>query len=179
MFARIELPPFAIVRRGLAPGPHGYLDLLPGAAASPAMARIATAEHPIDGLLRSTVVEVSDEDGYCWVDDDVPCIVVTLDYYRSGSDVDLYLDLLHELTHIRQFLDGADLWDRRVAYVDRWTEIEGYAVAVEEGCRLGMSAADVVEHLANPWMSAPDQLRLRDNVKRFLEEHGRRVECLP
>ena len=28
-----------------------------------------------------------------------------------------------------------DLWDERFAYVDRITEIEGYAVAVEEGRR--------------------------------------------
>jgi len=166
------------VRRGFAPGRHGYLELLPGAAESPAMRRIGTPAHPVERLLASTAVEISDEDGYCWVDDDVPCIVVTLDYYRTGSDINLYLDLLHELTHIRQHLEGADLWDRNFAYVDRWTEIEGYAVAVEEGCRLGMTADDVVEHLANPWMSSTDQRRLRDNVRRFLEERGGRIECL-
>jgi hypothetical protein len=173
----IQLPPYAFVHRTLAPGLHAYLDLLPRAAESPALARIGSSAHPPELLLRTSRVEIAEEDGYCWVDDDVPCIVVTHEYYRTGSDLDLYLDLLHELTHVRQHLEGADLWDRNFAYVDRWTEVEGYAVAVEEGCRLGMTPEDVVEHLANPWMSEADQHRLRDNVKRFLEERGRRIAC--
>jgi hypothetical protein len=34
--------------------------------------------------------------------------------------------------------------------VDRPTEIEGYAVAIEEGRRLGMSSEDISDHLATP-----------------------------
>jgi hypothetical protein len=52
--------------------------------------------------------------------------------------------------------------------VDRATEIEGYAVAIEEGMRLGMSKSDVIRHLSNPWMTRADIRRLIENVERFL-----------
>ena len=39
--AQTPLPQYAQVVRGLPPGMHRYLDLLPGIAASPAMARVA------------------------------------------------------------------------------------------------------------------------------------------
>jgi len=61
-----------------------------------------------------------------------------------------------------------DLWDERFAYVDRPTEIEGYAVAIEEGRRLGMTGEDVVDHLATPWMTAADTVRLLAHIDGFL-----------
>lgn len=102
----------------------------------------------------------------------MPCIVLAEDYYRAGSDVDLYMDMLHELTHIRQHHEGLDLWDERYAYVDRPTEIEGYAVAVEEGRRLGMDDEDIIEHLTNPWMDAEDVQRLLRHTQEFLARRG-------
>ena len=43
-----------------------------------------------------------DPRGYCFVDVQRPCIVLSEWYYRQGGDPDLYMDLLHELTHLRQ-----------------------------------------------------------------------------
>jgi hypothetical protein len=50
----------------------------------------------------------------------------------------------------------------------RPTEIEGYAVAVEEGRRLGMSEDEIVVHLSNPWMSPTDVRELLAGIDRFL-----------
>jgi hypothetical protein len=52
--------------------------------------------------------------------------------------------------------------------VDRPTEIEGYAVAIEEGRRLGLTAEDIVLHLSNPWMTAEEIDRLLGHVDTFL-----------
>ena len=52
--------------------------------------------------------------------------------------------------------------------MDRPTEIEGYAVAVEEGRRLGTSSEDISDHLATPWMTADDTARLLAHVEGFL-----------
>jgi hypothetical protein len=54
--------------------------------------------------------------------------------------------------------------------VDRPTEIEGYAVAVEEGIRLGMTEEQVIQHLSNPWLDDSEVERLRRNIDRFLNQ---------
>ena len=164
------LPFYARVIRDFPRGVHRFLDLLPHAAESPAMARIASPAHSGELLLADARVRIEPGRGFAWVDIDVPCIVLKEMYFRRGAALDLYLDLLHELTHLRQLLEGHDLWDERTAYVDRGTEIEGYAVAVEEGRRLGMTDRQVVEHLSNPWMSLAEVRRLLDNVHHFLGE---------
>jgi len=86
---------------------------------SPALARIAALSGARDRLLERARVQIRGDQGYAFVDVDVPCIVVSAWHFRSGSDRDLYLDLLHELTHLRQLDEGLDLWDERFAYVDR------------------------------------------------------------
>ncbi len=163
-----SLPPYAHVVRDLGLGTHPFLHLLPRVAESPAVARIATRETPLAILLASARVAIESGDGYAYVDVDRPAIVLAASYYRHGNALDLYLDLLHELTHLRQLAEGADLWDERFAYVDRITEIEGYAVAVEEGRRLGMTDSEVVHHLSNPWMTEADVQRLIGHIGRFL-----------
>lgn len=162
------LPPYARVNRDLPRGVHRYADLLPLAIQSPAMRRIESSRHPHVQLVDGARVRIQGGRGFAWVDIDVPCIVLTDFYYRRGAALDLYLDLLHELTHMRQLAEGLDLWDEGTPYVDRITEIEGYAVAVEEGRRLGMSDEQVIRHLSNPWMTAGDVKRLIGNVHRFL-----------
>ncbi len=170
----IELPEYARVVRTLSRGEHAYLALLPRLAESPAARRIESPTVPLVCLLDSARVRIRSGEGFVWVDDEAPAIVLMEDYYRRGNPLDLYLDLIHELTHLRQLAEGKNLWDRSLHYVDRPTEIEGYAIAIEEGRRLGMADTEVVRHLSNPWLSPADVLRLRDNVERFLAGRGRR-----
>ncbi len=165
---RAPLPAFARVDRSLPPGKHPFVALLPGAAASPALARITRDPAAVTRLLGSAAVWIRGRQGYAFVDVDVRCIVLSQPYLRTGDELDLYLDLLHELTHLRQLEEGFDLWDERFPYVDRPTEVEGYAVAVEEGRRLGMTKREVGRHLANPWMSPADVRRLLAHVDAFL-----------
>jgi hypothetical protein len=166
----IELPEYARVVRTLGNGEHPYLALLPRVSESPAARRIVSPTTPLENLLRTALVRIEAGEGYVRVDDKAPAIVLMEDYYLRGNDLDLYLDLLHELTHLRQLAEGHPLWDKRFAYVDRPTEIEGYAVAIEEGMRLGMSKPDIIRHLSNPWMTSADIRRLFENVDRFLAD---------
>lgn len=167
------LPDHAIVVRGLPAGLHPYLAVLPGAAESPGLARIEPDEARRTKLLQEARVRIQPGQGFAYVDVETPCIVLAEHYYRTGSDLDLYLDMLHEVAHIRQHHEGLDLWDERYAYVDRPTEIEGYAVAVEEGRRLGMTDKEVLEHLSNPWMDADDVARLEGHIRAFLAKRPR------
>lgn len=163
-----SLPDFARIDRSLPAGNHRYIEVFPGVVASPALARIAPDPAARGVLLERACLQIRGRRGYAFVDVDIPCIVISERYYRTGDDLDLYLDLLHELTHLRQLDEGLDLWDERFDYVDRPTEIEGYAVAIEEGRRLGMTDQDVLQHLSNPWMSEADVARLLEHVNAFL-----------
>jgi hypothetical protein len=69
---------------------------------------------------------------------------------------------------LRQLAEGRNIWDHSLHYVDRPTEIEGFAVAVEEGLRLGMTEEEVIQHLSNPWLDDDEIDRLRKNIDRFL-----------
>jgi hypothetical protein len=170
--ARVQLPEFAHVKRDLKSGMHKYLEIFPRAAESPGLVLIEPDAGRRSELLGGARVHIKPGGGFAYVDVEVPCIVLAEEYYRKGSDLDLYLDLLHELTHIRQHHEGKDLWDERYAYVDRPTEIEGYSVAVHEGRRLGMTDEDVVEHLSNPWMDKEDVDRLVQHVRDWAAKRG-------
>jgi len=165
---RRRLPHYARIDRGLRPGDHPYLELLPAVAASPALQRISPDPRVRQRLVERAVVQIRGQRGYAFVDVEAPCIVLSEWYYAHGGPLDLYLDLLHEVTHLRQLTEGFDLWDERFEYVDRPTEVEGYAVAIEEGRRLGMTEHDVFQNLSNPWMTEAEVRRLIGHIDTYL-----------
>ncbi|MGC4113775.1 MAG: hypothetical protein QM765_03765 [Myxococcales bacterium] len=144
------------------------MDLLSEVIKSPALRRVVPTAPARAALLRDARVLICGPKGFAFVDVEARAIVLSERYYADGNALDLYLDLLHELTHLRQLDQGYDLWDDRFSYIDRPTEVEAYSVAVEEGRRLGMSEPDVLEHLSNPWMSKAEVRRLLAHVDGFL-----------
>jgi hypothetical protein len=166
---KIELPEYAHVLRTLGCGMHPYRTLLPGLEESPAARRIESHSIPLGPLMDEARVNIVLHEGYCYVDVKIPAIILAEDYYHRANPLDLYLDMTHELTHLRQLAEGKNLWDHSLHYVDRPTEIEGYAIAVEEGLRLGMTEDEIMHHLSNPWLSNAEVTRLRKNIARFLE----------
>jgi|GEM_PF-2664190 len=165
------LPPHATINRMLDVGTHPYLSVLPGAAQSHAMLRIEPDPVKRKALLENTRIRISPAPGYAHIDDKAGEIVLAWFYYHAGANLDLYLDLLHELTHIRQLRDGSNLWDDRFPYSERPTEMEAYAVAAEEGRLLGMTEARLFEHLHNPWMTAEQTTKLVADINQILQEH--------
>jgi len=160
----MTLPSYTHVVRDLPVGDHPYLAVLPGALESPGIVRIHPDPDVRRRLIEGACVQVKPARGFAFIDVDKPCIVLATSYLEKGSDLDLYLDLLHELTHLRQLEQGFDLWDDRFDYVDRPTEIEGYAVAIAEGRRLGMTEDDIVEHLSSPWLGPEEVKRLYGHI---------------
>ena len=98
---------------------------------------------------------VSDEDGH---------LVVSAHYLRTGKPRDIYLDVVHELVHVRQFREGKELFPDGFEYADTPTEIEAYKHCVAEGRRLGMTDAQLFEYLKTEWMAPKDVRRLARNV---------------
>lgn len=98
--------------------------------------------------------------GYLWIDDKKGALVVNLHYLKTGRKKYVYLDVIHELVHIKQHMDGRALFDERYGYVDRPTEIEAYKEAVKEAKRIGMSRKEIVDYLKVEWVNSSDFKRL-------------------
>jgi hypothetical protein len=147
------------VNRKVKAGLYPILDVFPGLDRSEAFQELFS-----DGLrtkvLRGCKVDVVPEDAYMYIDDGPGNVCAGLTYLRTGDERILYLDILHELTHIRQWHQGQELWDRRYSYVDRPTEVEAYDVAVKEARRLGMSDGEIADYLRVEWTSREDHERL-------------------
>ena len=111
-------------------------------------------------ILTELKVEVADGRGYMRINDEEDSIVVNSKYLREGQETHVYLDVIHELVHIRQHMEGKELWDERFAYVDRPTEIEAYRVAIEEGRRIKLTDDELVEYLKVEWVPEEDFLRM-------------------
>ena len=115
-------------------------------------------------VLKELTVEVTDGRGYLRINDERGSIVVNARYLKDGQEVHIYLDVIHELVHIRQHREGKELWDERYKYVDRPTELEAYKVAVDEARRLGLTEGEVVDYLKVEWVSQEDFRRFLRNL---------------
>jgi hypothetical protein len=99
-----------------------------------------------------------------YVDSSDGHMVISKSYLNNGDRIDIYLDLIHELCHIKQFFEGRELFDPRYDYVDRPTEIEAYRYTVQEARRLGLSEERICLYLKTEWMSHEDFKRLAKSV---------------
>ena len=109
-------------------------------------------------------VEFSSRRGYMGVNDHDGHMIVNVDYLKNGKERDLYLDVIHELVHVKQFFDGKDLFDTTWEYVDRPTEIEAYQHAVNEARRIGMNDEEIYEYLKIERMTVDELQRLAKSV---------------
>lgn len=111
-------------------------------------------------VLSELIVDVEDGRGYLHINDVKRCVVVNAKYLREGEEQHLYLDVVHELVHIKQLMEGRELFDRTYKYVDRPTEVEAYRVTVREARRLGMTDAEIAEYLKVEWVTDEEFERL-------------------
>ena len=115
-------------------------------------------------LLNRLKVEFVSRRGYMGVDEQDGHLIVSAYYLKSGSERDIYLDIVHELVHVKQCMQGQKLFDHRYDYVDRPTEIEAYRHAVKEARRLGMTEKQIYNYLRTEWMSEKELARLAKAV---------------
>ncbi len=116
-------------------------------------------------VLRSLRVEFfSSRWGFMGVSDEDGHLLVSTHYLRTGNRRDIYLDVVHELVHVRQFRQGKKLFAEGFEYPDLPTEIEAYRTCIGEGRRLGMDDKELFEYLRVEWMDDSDLRRLARNV---------------
>jgi hypothetical protein len=115
-------------------------------------------------ILENLKVEFTWLGGYMFVDGEDGHIVINSRYLQNGNKVDIYLDLIHELVHVRQFMEGKQLFDSHYGYTDRPTEVEAYQHAVDEARNLGLNDERICQYLKTEWMSDEDLKRLAKHV---------------
>ena len=116
-------------------------------------------------VLSALRVDVEGGRGYMRINDKKGSVIVSAKYLKEGEETHLYLDVVHELVHIRQHIEGKELWDRQYAYVDRPTELEAYGVVLEEARRLRLGERDIIEYLKVDWVTD-------EEFRRFLKTLG-------
>ncbi len=115
-------------------------------------------------VLDNLKVEFTWVSGYMYVDGSDGRLIISKNYLNNGNKTDIYLDLIHELCHVKQFMDGRELFDPKYNYVDRPTEIEAYSYVVKEARRLGLSQERICEYLKVEWLSEEDHQKLLKSV---------------
>ncbi len=155
------------INRKMKVGKHPFANVFVGFERVEAVRRIFGKRT--NNVLNNLQVEVMRRRGYMKINDEIGSIVVNSKYLKTGRRVDIYLDVIHELVHIRQHMEGKELWDRRYEYIDRPTEIEAYRVAVKEARRLGMDEKQVAQYLKVEWISD-------EAFERFLKNCGVKLE---
>lgn len=117
-----------------------------------------------EAILGSLKVELMWIGGYMWVSNRDGHLAVSARYLNEGDRVDIYLDVIHELVHVKQFLEGKELFDHDYSYVERPTEIEAYRFAVREARRIGLSEKRILEYLKTEWMTHRDLKKLAETL---------------
>ncbi len=102
--------------------------------------------------------------GYMGVDNTDGHLLVNERYLNGGDKTDIYLDVVHELCHVKQWMEGKELFDPRYDYVDRPTEVEAYRYTVKEAKRLKLTDEQILRYLKTEWMSEEDLKRLVKNM---------------
>jgi hypothetical protein len=138
---------------------HPFLEYFKGFEKLPAVREIFGDETA--RVLKGLQVEFfSSKFGYMGVSDVDGHLIVSAYYLKNGDPVSKYLDIVHELVHVRQYREGKPLFDEAFEYHERPTELEAYRHAVKEARRLGMSDREIFEYLKVDWMSEGEVRKL-------------------
>jgi hypothetical protein len=123
------------INHRLEPGQYRLEDVFTDIRTYDILSEIFADAKEIYWVVANIKVIVLDEPFEVFVDNNDATIYFGLKYLRCCHEDILYLDIIHELCHVKQHLQGRNLYDERKAYVDRETEIEAW-ITPEEHKRL-------------------------------------------
>ena len=152
------------INRWLEPGQYRLEDVFADIRTYGILHVIFVDAEELDEIITNTKVFVVDKPNEMFVDNDDGSITIGLTHLRRSSDEFLYLDIIHELCHVKQHLHGRNLYDRSKAYVDRETEIEAYQVTVQEARRIGLNDHDISNYLRVAWITSEEHKRLASRL---------------
>ncbi|MDE1762642.1 MAG: hypothetical protein KGH88_00150 [Thaumarchaeota archaeon] len=152
------------INRDVKPGTYLIEDVFANLKNVKILQKVFDSGKELDDVFSKTRLVVDTNNHYMHVKNEDATIVVSLSHLQNSDDVTLYLDIVHELVHVKQQRRGLDLYDKSYSYVDRPTEIEAYVVAVEEAKRLGMEHDAIMDYLQVEWITLEEHKRLATHV---------------
>ena len=148
------------INRRFDTGEYHITDIFSGLENNPIFLKVFKDRDEISEVFENTKIRIIERQTYMFVDNDNGAISIGKSHLKTSEETVLYLDIIHELVHVRQHRDGLDLYDRSVAYVDRPTEIEAYALAIEEARRIGLNDKEILDYLSVEWITPEEHIRL-------------------
>ncbi len=148
------------INRDVEEGRYALHDVFQGLENVTAL--VGLYKDALPDILATTEIRIvkGEKDLYMYIDDADGSIVVGLEHLQQSDTRTLYLDIIHELVHVKQHHAGIELFDDKYEYIDRPTEIEAYTTAIKEAQRLGMSQAEILDYLYVEWITNDDVLQL-------------------
>lgn len=119
-------------------------------------------------VLANLPIEFTCETLYMRVDYDGR-ILINPDYFKSGDLTDLYLDVIHELVHVKQVMNGKNC-NHTLQYVERPLEIEAYRTAVDEARALGLDETRILDYLESDLINAEELRQLAATLEIACDE---------
>ena len=135
------------VRRTAGIGEHKLQEVFSGLEASSALVNVFGSEDEMTKTLTHLKLRVEPFDSGLWLDRDTGTICIGFKHLSAARSDFLYLDVIHVLVHVRQFLEGRELYDQAFEYVERPTELEAYRYTVAEARRVGLKEDEILKYL--------------------------------
>ena len=152
------------INRDLGEGTFRLEEIFTGLKNAEILLRVFKTKEELDDVFSKTKVIVDMHSHYMHVSNDDATIVIGFDHLKNSDKEILYLDIVHELVHVKQQREGLDLYNKSYSYVDRPTEVEAYAITVEEARRLGMKDQEIFDYLHVEWITSDEHKRLASAV---------------
>ncbi|MBU0987752.1 MAG: hypothetical protein KKH68_10930 [Proteobacteria bacterium] len=153
------------INRWLKPGHYTIADIFPDLINMPILSEIFRSQQEIENVFANTKVIIVNQRHEMSVANQDGTISIGLSYIQRSDTATLYLDIIHELVHVRQHRDGLDLYDSKKSYVDRPTEIDAYRLTVKEARRIKFTQDQILDYLRVDWISSEEHQRLAIKLK--------------
>ena len=135
------------VQRSAGVGEYKLSEVFSGLESSSALLKVFGSRTQMTKVMRHLKLRVERNDSGLWLDRDTGTVCIGSKYLANAKNDFLYLDVIHVLVHVRQFLEGKELYDQAFEYVDRPTELEAYRTTVAEARRIGMEEDEILRYL--------------------------------
>jgi hypothetical protein len=152
------------VRRSASVGEYKLSEIFAGLETSSALKKVFGSKVQMAKIMNHLKLRIERGDSGLWLDRDTGTICIGAKHLVSAKNDFLYLDVVHVLVHVRQYLEGKELYDQAFEYVDRPTELEAYRTTVAEARRIGMDEEEILKYLR---MDAADDSELGKLMERI------------
>jgi hypothetical protein len=135
------------VARDTGVGEYRLADIFAGLEASSSLLKVFGTKAEMAKILRHLKLRVEDTNWGLWLDKNTGTICIGSKHLSTAKTDFLYLDVIHVLVHVHQFLEGRELYDQAFEYVERPTELEAYRCTVAEARKIGMKEDEILRYL--------------------------------